>query len=178
MALGNTEKYIHHLEEAVNISPRNLERKIMLGDAYMRNGSNEQAKAVFEQVLEEATAQYSEIAEKIGEALLKLESYAVAEKAFGRALEANPKNIILFNKLGIAFRKQGKFDQAVQNYLKAIKISPKDETLYFNLARAYQDSGAPAKAAAALKKALAINPGFKEAKLLLAEISTRAKAKS
>ena len=176
LALGNTEKYIHHLEQSVQISPRNLERKIMLGDAHMQNGNTEQAKAVFEQVLEEATTQYSEIAEKIGEALLKLESYEVAERAFGRALEANPKNLILFNKLGIAFRKQGKFDKAVDNYLKAIKIAPNDETLYFNLARAYQDAGALDKAMAALKKALSINSGFSEAKALLAKIAAKAKA--
>ena len=175
LALGNTDKYIEHMEEAVKISPRNLERKLILGDAHMQNGNTEEAKAVFEQVLEEATTQYSEIAEKIGEALLKLESYAVAEKAFGKALDANPSNLIIFNKLGIAFRKQGKFDEAVKNYLKAIKISPRDETLYFNLARAYEDSGDLEKALAALKKAMAINSNFGEAKALLNKIAAKAK---
>jgi tetratricopeptide (TPR) repeat protein len=169
-ALGNSDDYIHHLEQAIKISPRNLERKIMLGDAYTQNGDYDQAKAIFEQVLEEATTQYSEIAEKVGEALLNMGSYEVAEKAFSRALDASPHNVLLFNKLGIAFRKQGKFDKAVRNYIRAIEIAPDDEKLHYNLARAYMESGEPANARTSLEKALAINPRFKDAKSLLAKL--------
>jgi tetratricopeptide (TPR) repeat protein len=169
-SLGNTEEYLYHLKLAVEISPRNLERKIMLGEAYAANGDIENSKAIFTQVLEEASAQFSEIADKVGEALLNMGSYDVAEMAFTRALDAAPENVTIFNKLGIAFRKQGKFDKAVRNYIKALKIAPNDEKLYYNLARAHMEAGDKDSARTALEKALTYKPSFQEAKALLAKL--------
>jgi tetratricopeptide (TPR) repeat protein len=169
-SLGNTDEYLYHLKLAVEISPRNLERKIMLGEAYAQNGDIENSKSIFTQVLEEATAQYSEIAEKVGEALLNMGSYDVAEKAFSRALDASPENVAIFNKLGIAFRKQGKFEKAVRNYQRALTIAPNDEKLYYNLARAHMEAGDQKSTRIALEKALSIKPKFKEAKDLLAKM--------
>jgi len=171
-ALGDDEKHLEHLDQAVKISPRNLERRFMLGQAYLESGDPDKAKDILGEILEEATKQYSSIAERVGEALLAMEAYDVAEKAFAKALDANPNNLHLYNQMGIAFRRQGKYDDAVTNYMRAVKIRPKDENLLYNLARAYVEGGKKPEAIKTIKQALKLNPEFKEARELLQKIDS------
>lgn len=166
-ALGDTESHLKYLDKAVSISPRNLERRLMLGETLIKTGNKDEAKKVLARVLEEAAEQYAEIAQRVGQSLLAIEAYDVAEEAFSRALDSDPQNLHLFNDLGIAFRKQGKFKEAVANYLRALKIAPKDENLLYNLARAHHEGGDKAMALKTVQKALKINPNFKEAKQLV-----------
>jgi tetratricopeptide (TPR) repeat protein len=173
-ALGDQESHLQHLEQAVKISPRNLERRFMLGQAHMESGNPEEAKKVLGEVLEEATKQYSSIAERVGEALLKMGAYEVAEQAFSKALDANPNNLHLFNQLGIAYRRQGKFDEAVSNYMRALKLAPKDENLLYNLGRAYYDGRRFDESIKILQRALKLNPEFQEARELMTAAADKA----
>jgi tetratricopeptide (TPR) repeat protein len=173
-ALGDRESHLEHLDQAVKISPRNLERRFMLGQAHLESGNSEEARKILGDILEEATKQYSSIAERVGEALLNMGAYEVAEQAFSKALEANPNNLHLFNQLGIAFRRQGKFDEAVSNYMRALKLAPKDENLLYNLGRAYYDGGRFDEAIKILQRALKLNPEFQEARELMTAAADKA----
>ncbi len=174
LALGDKENHLKHLEAASRISPRNLERRLLLGEAMMNNGKADEARELFKQILEDASKQYSEIAERVGDALMSLGAFEVAEQAFAKALDGRPGNLHLFNQLGIAYRRQRKFDQAISNYQQALRIAPDDENLYYNLALAYDDSGQKAKAAKSVAKALKINPKLAEAHELAKKLKTAA----
>ena len=171
--LGNKQKYVDHLQRAVHISPRNMERKFSLGNAFVEVGKKNEATKLYQQVLDESSKQYSEIAGRVGEAFLRLGAYELAEQAFKKALETDPKSLHLFNQLGIAHRKLEKYDDAISIYKQACDVAPENTTLLFNLARAYYDSNKFNNAERMLRKALKVNPDFKDAKGLLAKISKK-----
>ncbi|MCB2185826.1 MAG: tetratricopeptide repeat protein [Deltaproteobacteria bacterium] len=168
--LGDIQGQATLLEQAIKISPRNLERRFMLGQSFIKSGRSDDAKALFGRILSEATKQYADIVERVGDALLELEAYDEAEKAYQKALDSNPDSLHTYNQLGIAFRKQGKTEEAIANYLRALAISPQDENLHYNLARAYSEGKHLDQARNTLEKALKINPHFREAKELLQAI--------
>jgi tetratricopeptide (TPR) repeat protein len=173
LVLGDKGKHLEHLAQAVKISPRNLERKLMLGQSLLEAGQVGVAKSILKEVLEEASNHYAGIAERVGEALLAMGAYDVAERAFSRALDANPVNLHLVNQLGMAYRRQGKFAEAIANYQRATTLAPHDENLWYNLARAHAESGNKDQSVRSLKMALEINPGFEEAKNLLDLVTGR-----
>ena len=169
--LDRKDEAARHLKQATAISPKNVERHFQLAQALMANGQNDEAVKVLKTVMKVAQDQSSEVARRVGEAMLTMGLNDEAEEAFRQALEVNPQDIHLFNRLGIAFRKQGKFREAVDNYRRALSIAPDNEVLYFNLSRAYIDAGDRKAALTALNKALKIKPGFEEARELLVTLT-------
>jgi CheY-like chemotaxis protein len=123
-ALGDTEKHLKYLKNTVAISPRNMERKMLLGETLIKSGNKEEAKEVLGGVLKEAAEQFAHIAQRVGQSLMAIEAFEVAEKAFAKAVSSDPNNLNLYNDLGIAFRKQGKYKEAVRNYTRALQDRP------------------------------------------------------
>ncbi len=169
--LNRKEEAAVHLKQATSISPKNVERHFQLAQTLMANGQTEEAAKVLKTVMKVAKGQYSDVARRVGEAMLTLGMNDEAEDAFRQALEANPQDIHLFNRLGIAFRKQGKYREAVDNYKRALSVAPDNEVLYYNLSRAYIDAGDRKAALTALNKALKLKPGFEEARELLVTLT-------
>jgi len=164
--LNRLDEAARHLKEAAAISPKNVERHFQLAQALMSTGQAQEASKVLKTVMKVAKGQYSDVARRVGEAMMTMGLAGEAEDAFKQALEANPQDIHLFNRLGIAFRKQGKFREAVENYHRALSIAPDNEALFFNLARAQLDAGDRDAALRALSKALTLKPDFEEAREL------------
>ncbi len=170
LALGDPEKAAYHLEQAVRISPRNVTRQIRLGKLFVELGRHDDAKRIFQDVLEQARAAYAETVVQIGEALLAVGLVTEAEAAFRQGLESHPNDITLINRLGIALRRQGKHQEAVETYKKALANDPDNESLYYNMARALLAAGDKDRALAAINRALALDPDFPEAKEFLAKL--------
>lgn len=173
-ALGDQENHIKFTQKSVGISPRNMDRRFLLGQALVTAGRPDEAKKLFGEILSVASAQFAEIAEKVGEALLAMGAADEAEKAFAKALDINPKNLHIFNRLGIAFRQQQKYAEAIANYKRALTVSPNNPTILYNLARAHFETGDLNSAMSTLAATLKANPGFEEAKELLAAIKQKA----
>ncbi|MBI4798416.1 MAG: tetratricopeptide repeat protein [Desulfarculus sp.] len=169
-ALGDMDGYIKHMEKAVKISPRNMERRFMLGQSLVSAGRKDEAKKLFNEILQTATAQFAEIAEKVGEALLAIGEAEEAEKAFNKALETSPESLHLFNRLGIAFRQQKKYAEAIANYKKALQVAPGNSALMYNLGRAFFEAGDKKSALSTLGALVKAHPDFTEAQDLLAKV--------
>lgn len=167
LATSDNDGYLHHLQNAVAISPRNLERRFMLGQALIKHGCIDNAKKILENILEDAGKQYTELVSKIGDTMLSLGSFEIAEKAFNKAISNDSTNLRLFNQQGIVLRKQGKYKEAISNYYKALRIAPNDENLHYNLSKALYGDGQLTLAIKTLHIALRLNPQFEEARLLL-----------
>lgn len=164
------DEALGHLQAAVRISPKNIDRQIELGQALVESGRQDEAQQTFRAAMHAARDQYAEVAQKVGEACMRAGLNADAEEAFLQALAAKPKDIHLYNRLGIAFRQQGKIKEAVANYRRALSLDPQNENLYYNLSRAYYQGRDYRQALQALLKVLELRPDFPEASEMLAVV--------
>jgi tetratricopeptide (TPR) repeat protein len=171
-SLGDIQGAVDNLKQAVRISPKNIDRQMVLGKCLIQTGQKDQFVRVMQNALRTADHNRAEVAHQIGEAFLEAGMAEEAQNAYTQALEADPTALHVYNRLGIALRRQKKFDEAIINYQRAIQIDPEDERLYYNLGRAFFEAGAKAKAVAAMKKALQLFPDFKEAKDFLTKVGT------
>lgn len=166
---GKDKEAIRFYEMASHVSPRNKNRQFALANAYFEQGETESAvKAV-----RSALAGEKEISSRSAEAaefFLAAGRPDLAEEEFGYALQADPENVIYFNRLGIAFRRQKKYQEAVDNYRKALTYSPNDPILHFNMAWALVGIKELNQAAVACRRAIRLEPDFKEADELLKKL--------
>lgn len=167
-----------HLKQAATISPKNVDRHFQLAQVLVASGQTDEAAKVLKTAMKVGKGQYSDVARRVGEALMAAGLAGEAEAAFQQALEATPQDINLFNRLGIAFRKQGKFQEAVANYQRALGIAPDNEALYYNLARALMEAGQMDAAKRSLGKAIQIKPDFEEARELLTGLLAQQQAQA
>ena len=105
-----------------------------------------------------------------GEAYYRQKMYGEAVALFGKAVEANPSDIRIYNWLGICHRFLGQADKAVDSYRRALEIDPADCNVHYNLGRVFQAKGDTQKAKAAYEAALKHNPALKEAGDALAQL--------
>lgn len=163
---GNVAEELKYLERLDKLSPLNIDRKIVIGDNYMKMGRADEAQGIFDDALKMATREamntVAKIARSIAERCLQ-SSPEMSEKYLRQSLEAKRgmldlSDIETFNRLGISLRKQGKWEQAIHEYRKALKISPNDPGLYYNMAMAFTESKGFEDAYVYLRKAIELNP--------------------
>ncbi|MEW5721987.1 MAG: tetratricopeptide repeat protein [Thermodesulfobacteriota bacterium] len=169
-AQGQVEAAAEHLQKAVSISPKNLDRQLSLSKVLIQTGDKEGVRRVLQNVMALAEKDKADIAREVGEIYLEAGLAAEAQEAFGQALNADPKDVYLYNRMGMALRRQKKFQEAVQTYRKGLGLEPDNENLYYNMGRALYEAGEAEKAAAAMKKALSIFPDFTEAREFLEKL--------
>lgn len=168
--LGDERAALNHLQTAVKISPKNVDRQLNLGKALLSSGRAAEARKVFDEALRFAGEAGAEVSRQIGEAYLEAGLEADAEGAFLKGLATNPDDIHLYNRLGIAYRKQKKFSEAINNYHIALGVDPENENLYYNLGRVFYEHGDPEQSAVAMRRALELYPHFEEAEAFLTKV--------
>ena len=94
-----------------------------------------------------------------GEALLREERFAEAEKCLISAINITPNWTRNYNLLGIVCEKQWKLDAAEALYNSAIEINPDDPDAYVNLATLYSSRKLKKSAEEYFNKALSLNIG-------------------
>jgi Flp pilus assembly protein TadD len=95
-----------------------------------------------------------------GERHLQSGDFAVAERAFTRAVELAPDSAVAHNKLGVVFAHQRRFDEAISRFNRAAALAPVYAPAYSNLGNAYREKGQLAEALAAYQRAVAIDPDY------------------
>lgn len=164
---GDLTLAAHHLQKAVEISPKRTERQFRLGLTLMKSGQAGKAKPVFKTAVTQSQEEHSDLVRQVGDVYLEAGMVEEAQEILQQGLLANPRDIHLYNRLGIALRRQGKFDEAVESYRAAIGLQPKNEALHYNLGRAFFEAGKVELAAKALEDSLALAPDFAEARSFL-----------
>lgn len=163
-AQGNLGEARRCLEQARSLSPLNSERLFRLGQLCLKSGDQEQAGRYLKESLQlgynVSEAERAEAAETFLQAGLN----DVAESLFTQSIQAQPKNVYLYNRLGIALRRQHKHQEALKCYQTALSLAPENEKVYYNLGVLYFDLGQTDQALQAVKTALRLCPDFPEAK--------------
>jgi predicted Zn-dependent protease len=93
---------------------------------------------------------------KIGVCSAEMNDLNAAEKAFGRALEADPKFVPAVSNLGNVALQRGNANAAAKFYQEAITLDPSYAIAHHNLSAAYKRLGKIDKAVASLKKSRSI----------------------
>lgn len=165
---GNIPKQLEYLKKLDELSPLNLERKLLIGELYFKLNRPDKARKTFEEVMElsdrEAKEHVAGVAYRVAEVYTEHDPDTAA--AFlQRGLEAkrsfwNIEDIITFNRVGLLLRRAGKWAEAVEEYRKAIHVAPNDESLHYNLAMAFLEGKEYESARASALKALALKPDF------------------
>jgi lipoprotein NlpI len=102
---------------------------------------------------------------------LKRPNAALAD--FTSAIEKSPKFSPAYHNLGNVLRKMGKNKRAIQNFLKSLELgNPQPYLTYMGLALAYEGIGRKKAAITSLKYALDLRPRFKQARDMLARLTT------
>ena len=163
---GEHKENLDFMQQLIQFGAENLQEKIEQGLELLRAERVTEAKALFDEVLENPDADMNHFM-AIGDGYLKKTMWVEAQGVFSLALERYPESLHLMNRMAISLRKGEKFKEALLIYKKALLLSPRDEGLYYNLARLFMDMSEQSRALQCLRKSLAIKPGFgPSAKLL------------
>ncbi|QLA19268.1 tetratricopeptide repeat protein [Desulfolutivibrio sulfoxidireducens] len=168
---GNTTEEIRFLERLDKLSPLNVDRKIEIGQGYVRLGDTGKARTVFDEAIKVATREAMESLSRVSREIAQIcldVAPELSERYLRRTLDAkkgflDKSDIETFNRLGITLRKQGRWEDAITEYRKALKISPSDGNLYYNIAMAHTEGKQFLDAYNYLNKALSLSPDIYKA---------------
>ncbi|MFP4392449.1 MAG: tetratricopeptide repeat protein [Desulfohalobiaceae bacterium] len=172
---GNEQKQLDQLKKLDRLSPLNVERKMHIGELFLRQDKTEEAEQYFQESVKITKKQMKNKVANINMEIAELlmdKNPEKAEEYLRQALETkkdtlDKEDIHLFNRLGMSLRKQKKPQEAITEYKKALKVSPEDENLYYNIALAYQEDKKFAKSENYIRKVLGVNPNiYKESEVV------------
>jgi len=163
---GNTQEELKFLEKLDRLSPLNVDRKVDIGNGYMRLGDKEKAREAFDEAVKIATKEAMETVARVTRNISNLcmeSAPELSEQYLRQTLDSkkgmlDKSDIETFNRLGITLRKQGKWEEAIKEYRKAIKITPDDGALYYNISMALMEGKQVNEAPKYLDKALTLSP--------------------
>ena len=121
------EKRLADLNEAIRISPENLEALRHRGLAYLGEGKHEQAIADFSKVLAKEDGDLAS-RHAVGEALVQLEKYDEALEHLNRAIEMNPQSLGSYLLRARTFVSSGDLKRALEDLDTSIELDPRSLT--------------------------------------------------
>jgi predicted O-linked N-acetylglucosamine transferase (SPINDLY family) len=125
--------------------------------ALHQQGKLEQAKALYQQVLEELPGQF-DATHLLGVVALQGGDLPTAEKFITQALTTKPKDAPALNNLGTVLLRAGRLEEAREQFERAVKAQPGYVDGQSNLGNVLRQLGRAADAVAPLKRAFAGNP--------------------
>jgi len=154
-------------EETLAKNPDDLNARRMLGRIYTRSIGDPQSQKIDEGKLKQAIEQYQKVVEKepkdaeswvmLGRLYGVSNNSLEAEKAFNKALEADPENEDAITQLAVLYSELGDSKRAIERLKQATSKNPSERMLTL-LAEQYEGMRDYKDAAEVLKKALEIAP--------------------
>ena len=163
-----------------------LDQAIKLAKNKSKEGSSEEAKRIYQDVLVKFPKNKRAIdgiktlvAGPVGKAskfmdppqdqlqpLINLYSQGQLQQALGQAnvlLQQFPHSSVLYNIFGVVYKELGQLDASIGAYKKALSIKPDYADVFNNMGNALKEKGKLEEAIEAYKKALTIKPNHAEA---------------
>jgi tetratricopeptide (TPR) repeat protein len=106
-----------------------------------------------------------------GEALIKDEEFAQAEKKFIQVISMDHMNIAAYDNLGKTYTGQKDYEHAIEALQHALKLDDRNSLIHHDLGMVYKDIGDLEKAKMYVKKAVKIDPNNPKYLDCLIEIS-------
>ena len=162
--LGSHDEAIEILSKLHESSPANLNTRIGLGSAYVKADRHDEAKKVFEGIME-IDPDCQEAKDEVAVMAFKEGNMSLAEQLIAET-EAGDEMASVFNNMAIGQINKDEFDQGIGTYLKALALlSDKARThlLNYNLGLAYKKKGDIEDAFKYFCKSYLIAPDYEKA---------------
>ena len=169
---GNVTGALSILDRANLMSPGNLDRLVLMGDAFRIQGSLTDAEEKYEEALE--------LDDSHGDAKKGMGLVALSQGETDRAIEffrgtcSEEETVGFFNNTAVLAVKRAQFDQAEHLYNAAIGVvagSKIRAKVHFNLGLMYRRWSRPSDAAESFRTALSLDSSFEKAERHLTAIS-------
>ena len=156
-ALGQPEKTVDSVDQAVLYHPTNAEAYYIRGTAHYGLGQFSQALKDLDQAIL-LDAQQSLAYNTRGLAHVSLGQFDSAVEDFTQTVRLDPDYANAYNNRGMAFRELGNLERAIEDLDRAIELDPEFTIAYFNRALAHNLLGEDAQSEADGR--LAVELGF------------------
>jgi tetratricopeptide (TPR) repeat protein len=175
---GQFADAITDYDEALRISPRNLDAEIGLAQAYRGVRNFDAAKQTLEEARREHLKSAAPLA-MLGDLDLELQTYDAAIAHLTAALALEPANVDARNRLAVAYKaKGGVADKAnaLQQIAKVLACDPQNALALYTRAQIYADQNRDALALRDAEKVVELQSQNPRGRALLGKILVRAPA--
>ena len=178
VSFGKVEKALPFFKTALEINQKMAQYWLSYIDALIKLGRLEDAKAVFDQAINNGAKGegFDQLAEQLAaigkdqepnqeeiQSLIDLYSQGLYQDVFNEATKLIikfPNSVNLYNIIGSVNKQLGKLEEAIDVYKKAIDIKPDYAELHYNIGNALKDQGKLDEAIEAFTKAVSIKPNY------------------
>jgi tetratricopeptide (TPR) repeat protein len=153
------EKYdeaLQYFKQSSVKNPLNRNRKIELGNVYVKLGLANEATEVFEAIAESNPTDLNLV--DMGKVYLNSGNIKKAGKFLEQASDPIPETLEVFNKYAVELRRIGKYEGAIQQYLKCLSLVPGNPIILYNLGRVYFEIERNEEAIVALEECIKSEP--------------------
>ena len=135
MAEEKYEEAIKYLRQSSEMNPLNLNRKIEIGNVYLKLGLVNEAAEEFGSMKESEITDLNKV--QIGAAYLSHGDVKKAGEYLEKTVDPVPETISVFNNYAMELRKLGEYDECIRQYEKCLKIERGNYFIFYNLGRVY-----------------------------------------
>jgi tetratricopeptide (TPR) repeat protein len=145
---------------AINISPGFSEAHRLLGDIRVKRGDSGSAMEEYSRMADKSVKKPDVAVKYVNEGMIyyKQHKYGDAERAYGRAIEADPGNADARNNIAVIYIEQNRLKEAEDALKKAVALNPDYGNAYRNLGVVYAKQNRLSEAVSQWEKSLKINP--------------------
>ena len=159
------------LQRRLRRQPGDVAGMRMLAELRLRQGRNEEALQLIDDVLERAP-DFDIARQNRAAALNRLNRHAEALVELDQLLGRAPGNPVLQNMRAVILGKLGDFDGAITAYEQVLSVEPQQADVWINYGNALKTAGRTADAVAAYRRCVEIRPAFGEAWWSLSNLKT------
>ena len=152
--------------KALNISPKDPEIHLCLGNNLSQLGDFEGAESSYKKAIS-LKPDYVQAYFNLGFILKKMQRFDEAVSIYEKFIEFNPNLALGYNSLGLTFKELGQIEKAILYFKKAITLKPDYSLAFFNLGVTLRDTGQKEEALENFKQAVLLTPNYSRAYNLL-----------
>jgi tetratricopeptide (TPR) repeat protein len=168
------------LAKAVKLNPKHLNAHFALGEALLAQEKRDEAKEVFQKIVDTIDAQHTPSLLHLAKLNLKYDEQGVAaaEALYEQAKTLDPERPETYRKLAELYHAKGQHAEEQEALEKFLKLSSSDPDALRQLADLYIRRGDYAQAEGALRRIIALDKADKRLYTLLGEVMVQARAKA
>ncbi len=138
---GDHKKGLMYFEKALDLEPNNVQLKLSLANSLIKNGQQERALKIGQDLLDDQTITgdpvNAGILGKIGLMYIEGNRIEQARKVLLDSVAMDDSNAETWNNLGVVYYRQKNYPKALEAYERALRLNPEFASAFNNLGTLY-----------------------------------------